>query len=119
MQKKIKQDKPKTETKTLMCILTADEQRVRGIELAAAIKTLDELDVQKREVTEKIKAAEARRDVLATVVKFCQEERPVECVLEPDYDADTMTVRRTDTGTVVCVRQLTLMERQQELDLED
>lgn len=92
--------KPKTETRSLMCRLTDDEQRVRGIELADAQKRMVELAEEKREVGERIKATEATIDRLAEAVKHRQEELPVTCTLEPDYGADWMTIRRTDTGRI-------------------
>jgi len=107
--------RPKTETRNLMCRLTDDEQRVRGIELAEAQKTLAELAEEKREVGERIKATQATIDRLAETVKHRQEERPVTCTMDPDYGADSMTIRRTDTGEIVAVRQLTHAERQPEL----
>lgn len=103
---------PKTETNQLMCRLTDDEQRCRGVDLATAQKQLAELTEQKREIGDQIKDCQAKIDRLAEAVKHRQEERPVACTLHPDYDADSMTVRRTDTGEIVSVRQLTHSERE-------
>ena len=108
-------DKPKTESRMLMCQLTDDEQRIRGIEMADWVKRLDELENQKRVVAEQIKYAEAQVALLAEAVKHRQEERSVTCTLTPDFQADTMTIRRTDSGAVVHVRQLTFNERQPDL----
>lgn len=107
--------KPKTETRSLMCRLTDDEQRVRGVELADAQKRLAELTEEKRAVGDRIKDTQATIDRLAETVKHRQEERPVTCTMTPDYGADSMTIRRTDTGEIVAVRQLTHNERQPEL----
>jgi hypothetical protein len=114
-----KEPKLKTESRNLMCVLTDDEQRMRGVELAAAELRLAALDGEKKQVAEKIKTAEAEIEALAETVKHKQEERPVVCTLTPDYEADSMTVRRTDTGAVVCIRQLTFNERQPDLPLEE
>ena len=104
--------KLKTETQSLMCRLTDDEQRARGVDLATAQKELTDLNEQKREVADRIKGCQARIDRLAETVKHRQEERPVACTLHPDYHADSMTIRRTDTGEIVSVRQLTHAERE-------
>ena len=102
----------KTETNLLMCRLTDDEQRARGVDLATAQKELADLTEQKRELGDRIKGCQAKIDRLAETVKHRQEERPVTCTLHPDYHADSMTVRRTDTGEIVSVRQLTHAERE-------
>lgn len=104
-----------TETRMLMCRLSEDEQRMRGVEMADEIKKLDALDRDKRSIAEQIKDAEARVDRLAETVKHRQEERNVVCTMTPDFEADTMTIRRTDTGEIVHIRQLTHTERQPEL----
>ena len=104
-----------TETNQLMCRLTDDEQRVRGVELADTEAKLRELAEEKADIAARIKWLEATRDKLAETVKHKQEERPVACSLHPDYEADSMTIRRTDTGEIVSVRQLTHAERQPSL----
>lgn len=114
-----KDKKPKTEDRNLMCRLTDDEQRARGVELANAHKKLEELDLDKKRVQDDIKQAEANRDRLAVIVRNKQEERPVTCTMEPDYAADSMTIRRTDNGEIVEIRQLTFGERQHELPFDD
>ena len=96
---------------------TDDEQRIRGIEMADEIKLLDKLNNDKRAISDQIKDAEAKIDRLAETVKHRQEERNVICTMTPDFAADTMTIRRTDTGDIVHVRQLTHDERQMELPL--
>lgn len=106
---------PKTEPRLLMCRLTDDEQRVRGVELADAQTRLAELNEKKREIGDQVKDCQAKIDRLAETVKHRQEERSVACSLTPDYSADSMTIRRTDTGEIVAVRQLTHAERQPEL----
>jgi hypothetical protein len=107
----------KTETHRLMCQLTDDEQRTRGIELAAATALLNDLTEQKKSIAGKIADTTATISQLAETVKHKQEERPVVCVMDPDYKADTMTIRRTDNGLVVAVRQLTHAERQPDLPM--
>ena len=108
----------KTETHRLMCGLTDDEQRTRGIELAAATALLSDLTEQKKSLSGQIVDVTAKISGLAETVKHKQEEREVVCVMEPDYTADTMTIRRTDNLLVVAVRQLTHAERQPDLPLE-
>lgn len=110
--------KLKTESRMLMCRLTDDEQRVRGTELADGIKAHGILEEKKRDIGDQIKLAEGNIERLAETVKHKQEERAVVCTLTPDYDADSMTVRRSDTGEIVCVRQLTHMERNPDLPLD-
>lgn len=110
--------KPKTETRSLMCRLTDDEQRVRGVDLADQQKLLADLTEQKRAIGDQIKDAQAKIDRLAETVKHRQEERPVTCLMTPDYSADSMTITRTDNGEIVAVRQLTHSERQPELPLD-
>jgi hypothetical protein len=110
--------KPKTETRQLMCRLTDDEQRCRGVDLADHQKKLAELTEKKRELGDQIKDCQAKIDRLAETVKHRQEERPVTCLLTPDYTADSMTVTRTDSGEIVAIRQLTHAERQPELPMD-
>jgi hypothetical protein len=110
--------KPKTETRSLMCRLTDDEQRVRGVDLADQQKLLADLTEQKPAIGDQIKDAQAKIDRLAETVKHRQEERPVTCLMTPDYSADSMTITRTDNGEIVAVRQLTHGERQPELPLD-
>jgi adenine-specific DNA methylase len=108
----------KTEIHRLMCQLTDDEQRTRGIELAAATALLNDLTEQKKSIAGKIADTTATINQLAETVKHKQEERPVVCVMDPDYKDDTMTIRRTDNGMIVAVRQLTHAERQPDLPME-
>lgn len=105
----------RTEDRTLMCRLTADEQRDRGLQLATALADLRDLEREKRHVAEAIKGAEATVERLSDTVRHCQEGREVKCYLVPDYERDTMTVVRTDTAETVYIRQLTFDERQQPL----
>lgn len=111
--------KPKTEVRQLMCRLTDDEQRCRGVDLADSQNTLADLTEQKREIGDQIKDCQAKIKRLAETVKHRQEERPVTCLLTPDYKADSMTVTRTDSGEIVAVRQLTHRERQPELPMDE
>jgi hypothetical protein len=107
--------KPITENRRLMCKLTPEEQRARGVELADTQHEITQATEEKRQVGERIKEAQAKIDRLTQTVKHCQEEREVTCLLTPDYDADTMTFTRTDNGEIVYVRQLSYNERQPEL----
>ena len=103
----------------LMCRMTDDEQRVRGVDLADAEKDLAEYTEDRRATGDLIKKCQAKIDKLAEAVKHKQEERPVECGMTPDYEKDTMTIYRTDTMNVVSVRQLKHSERQPELPIEE
>lgn len=107
--------KLRTEVRHLMCRLTPDEQRERGVAMAEARKLLSEQELEKKRASDAMKLTSARIEALAEAVRNCQEERPVTCTLEPDFAADTMTIRRTDNQEVVCIRQLTHEERQQKL----
>lgn len=109
----------KTEVHQLMCQLTDDEQRARGVELATSQKLLTDLTEEKKSIGGKINNVTAKINQLAETVKHKQEERPVVCLLEPDYAADSMTIRRTDNWEINCIRQMTHSERQPELPLEE
>ena len=110
--------KTDAEVRKLMCQLTDDEQRMRGIDLASMHKELFELNDEKRELAQKIKKATIKREMLAVVVKNKHEERDVVCTLHPDYAADSMTIRRTDTGDIVCIRQLDYSDKHSELPMD-
>ena len=101
-----------TETRLLMCKLGFDEQRARGVELATEQHNHKELTEEKREIAARVKNSEAKIERLSDTVKYCQEERIVVCTLEPDFDADTMAIHRSDTADLVEIRQLTHPERQ-------
>lgn len=118
MDKKEKQN-PKTERLELMCALTDDEQRLRGIELVGVQGKIAELKIQAKALKEEISNLEDKSSDLSTIIKFKQEFRLVECEARPDWKAGTMTYIRLDLNEIARIRQLDGNDRQPALPMDE
>lgn len=103
-------------TKNLKCMLTPDETRTYGMELARANASKDEAEERKKEVDAQLKAEieshSTRALNLARKINNGYEYRDVKCSMAFDWEANSVTVTRTDTDEVIELRAMTEDERQ-------
>lgn len=108
-------------TRNLKCILTEDETRLYGMDLARSNASKDESEERKKEVDAQLKAEieshSTRALNLARKINNGYEYRDVECVTDLNFTKNSATVTRLDTGEVVEKRAMTDDERQTGLDL--
>ena len=114
----------KQATRKLPCILSNDEVRLRGIDLANANKLYADTKAEKKEVnrvlTEKLNATNERIHELKDAVRNGVEVRPVEVEIVVDNYLGKIKVTRLDTGETIIDRMLQPDDsKQMELDLED
>jgi len=106
-------------SQVLICDLTNDEQRERGLQLANALADGRKLTDDKKAVINDFKARElemaTRVNQLEQVVSTRREYREVECTEWRDYKAGKVYVVRDDLGTIAETRGMTPSERQQQL----
>lgn len=100
--------------------LTEEELRAKAQEHARLHFAMDELDECKRSHMQQFGAQMKKLKVeagkLAYDVSMGTEEREVECVERPDYNAFLVRLVRKDTGEVVRTRPMTAAERQTRWD---
>jgi hypothetical protein len=103
-------------TRNLKCILTEDETRIYGMDLARSNASKDESEERKKEVDAQLKAEieshSTRALNLARKINNGYEYRDVECLTEFDFTKNSATITRVDTGEVVEKRAMTDDERQ-------
>lgn len=106
----------KEETRTLRTQLTADELAEAAETLAHATQELEKLEDEKKSFGSSIKArideASAKQRGMAAIVASKHDWREVRCSSRRDFDAQTLTVVRLDTGEVVESRRLRESELQ-------
>lgn len=114
----------------LPCELSTKEVAERSKELADAVKSVRRAEDNKKVVNEQLNSdinrEKARRDSLANVVSNEAEYREVTVERKYDYNAETVTDTRTDTGEVIDQRimaddekQTTLISDEMEFEAED
>lgn len=105
---------------TLPVQLTTDELLERGKVLATATIKLRELDSQKKEMAKQLKGQmdviDAEIHNLEQQVESGTEPRQVDCEISWDYQNGTIRTMRLDTHEIISERDMTLEERQLELD---
>ena len=106
-------------TKNLKCVLTPDELRVLGQELARANQTRDEIEERKKGIDAQLKAdieeQSARSLSLARKINNGYDYRDVPCVQRSSLETNTVTTIRLDTLVVIDTRAMTQEERQTSL----
>jgi hypothetical protein len=106
----------KQETRSLLCPLSDEDLKLRGHNLAAAVKELEEVEAEKKQAVSefgvRIKALDERIQSLAVVVKARHEARPITCEWRGDGKTGTMKLYRLDTDTVIDTRAMTVEEKQ-------
>jgi len=110
----------KTE-RLLKVLLTPDEERYFGKEIARARQELaavnDELDEVKSQFKSKIESCEKEQNRFMVLLNNGYEYRQVECEVVNDYKAGTVRVTRMDTGELVEERAMNDIDRQRELPM--
>lgn len=108
--------------KDLACVMTDDEKRLKGSELAVSVEELAALDVEKKDFAEKLKArvshVEKRITKLAHEVKTGKEVRPVECAEYQRYATRMVDLVRLDTGEIVFSRPMRPDEFQTSMEMQ-
>lgn len=100
----------------LPVVLSERELAARAAELAREVRKGKEVEDEKKTTMADFKARTEAIDMkvreLSEIVDTKQEDRSVECIVDPDYAAGTMVTVRRDTGEVVQSRPMTQDERQ-------
>jgi len=99
-----------TATRFLKCSLTDDEVKVRGQQLAAAVKEFNEEATEqkdrKAEMKEQLDEIESRIDQLARVVNEKAEQRDVVVEIRADLGLKLIEEVRTDSGEMLGSRTM-------------
>lgn len=107
------------EVRMLPVKLTPEEQRERGVALAAKLFEKIECEASLKDHAEneksKMKAADKEATRLSAIVRSGEEPREVECRWTADYETSQMICFRTDTGEQIDSRPMTLKERTRNL----
>lgn len=120
----MKQTTIKKSTRKLPCLLTDDEVRLRGIDLANANKEYADTKAEKtridRELNDKLKDTNERIHELKDAVRNGVEVRPVEVEIYVDRYLGKIRVTRMDTAEIIIDRLIQQDDyKQLELDMED
>lgn len=111
--------KTKPTTEHLKHILTEDEIKDYGAQLARRYSEITDLEEQKKSVTSDFKAridsANADAGVLARKIQNGYEFKNTDCEIQWDYDEKAVTVVRLDTMETVKSRPMTPDELQEEM----
>lgn len=108
----------KTESRKLMCQLSEEELLQRGDELAKTYIEIAALDLQKKRITAQIKPLDERIESLVVIIDTKEEERPVKCQWEYDFNFGVKKLHRMDTYDVIDTGDIKDWERQQQLGLQ-
>lgn len=110
-------------TELLECDLTTEERSERGVELAEALSTLQELDAAKKAAMAfhrgRIERQQAEVDRLAGVVTSGREKRDIDIEDVYDFHMGVVTSIRQDTGETHRSRVMTDKDRQMEMMTAD
>lgn len=105
----------------LECLLTEEELKQAGKELADAFKRKNaiEADLETFKTQKKAEVTQCEGDIAknAALVNAGKEMRMVECETTLDFNSGKRTVVRVDNGLVVAERKLTAEEKQLELNV--
>ena len=97
----------KTFKKMLECKLTTEEHLKKSMELSKTLDSIDaaedKLEMAKSQIKSDITSLEATKNKLKKIVSSGVEFREVECDIVYDWDANTKSIIRPDTGEVVDV----------------
>lgn len=109
----------KTMTESLDCKLTDSEFKERAEQLGAQLEDIrgaaDRHASQKSAQKSEMAALEAKRDLLAMIVRRHAEERDVQVEVHADDAKGVVSYTRMDTGEVYHERPMSAAERQVEL----
>ncbi|MEE9905533.1 MAG: hypothetical protein K4305_08945 [Chlorobium sp.] len=111
--------KQKVFRETLPCLLTDGEKIEKGRELSGLIATIGDLQVQKKAHADRLKKEieghEVEVEDISKIIRDGFEFRMVECIEERDYEKMMIHVIRTDCGSIVRSRAMTIDERQESM----
>lgn len=103
----------------LPCLLTDVEKIEKGGELSNLIATVGDLQVQKKAYADRMKKEieghEVEIEDISKIIRDGFEYRKVECIEERDYEKMMIHVIRTDCGSIVRSRAMTIDERQESM----
>ena len=106
-------------TEYLKCVLTEDEIKQIGADLAHKYSQIQDLEAQKKSVNSDFKARidglTASASICANTIQNGYEFRIIECDIEYDYASGVIRTIRTDTGEIVKEKKMTSKERQDEM----
>jgi len=106
-------------TRQLPVDLNEEEIADRGRAMAKSVSEKAGLQEEKKSATAdinaKIKACGEVIRKLSEIISGGKEDREVSCEVKKDFDSNTVTVVRDDTGEVVEERPLTVDERQENM----
>lgn len=112
----------KKEKRFLRYEFTPQELKERSVRLAKVNREIGEAEAEraksKKQLDDKIKELEGERSSLSTKVIDGSELRHIECKIVYDYDNDSKTVIRLDTGEQVETGIIPEHERQTELEFD-
>ena len=98
----------------LLCDMTEEQQRLRGIQLAEITAEYKSLEAEKKSVTkeygDRLKGLREKLESLGKDVKSCTEKRRVPCNIEGEIRSGEVQIRRLDTQEVVETRDATAKE---------
>lgn len=102
--------------RSLKCVLTTDEEREMGKNLAALQASIEECDFNMRPIKDRKKQAQLEQTRVAGILNDGYEYRPIECEKELNFDEMQVVVRRLDTFETVEDRKMRDGEKQSALD---
>lgn len=101
---------------SLPCLMTKEEQRLKGLEMATKdhelFKKREEAAIAKEKFKKEAEAISGAITTLARALRDGYENRSIECKEIHDYNAGTVQIVRTDTGAVHEERAMSDHERQ-------
>lgn len=105
------------ETRSLECLLTEDEVREKGEELAAKLKRIAELTVEKSRITAQIKPINEEVEELVEQIDTKKETRDVECVWIYGWELGEKYLVRDDTGEAIKGSKCSITEEERQMNL--
>lgn len=110
-------------TDILKCELTEEEQKQAAKTLARHLDELEQLEGEKKTITEnlksKITACETNVSLTKCLVRDAFEYRRVNCEKVLDFEKGKVIVTRKDTGETIEDRDMFTEERQQKMDFKE
>jgi hypothetical protein len=106
---------PESETRELLCELNTTELLQRGETMADAELRIEQWQLKRGTIGDKIKAERALRRKLAGIIDTGTEMRDVRCVWIEKFEQNCFELVRQDTGAVIDTRAMTAKDRQVDL----
>lgn len=117
----MKENVRETMHESLKCVLTNEDIKRLGEQIAQAVARKAEAEADLKSVATQLKSKIAAEDAIITSnsekIRSGYEWRNVECERIKDYQAGVVTIYRNDTGELVSERKMSYEERQHLLPL--